>query len=241
MLSNAELKTWLHKRLPQRDKLILLLSAFGTPCRVKEIIERAREAGFRDLQKWNISAILGRTKELAINTPEGWEITDAGRMHLREIGVTKISLAATQVAVELRAELANIQDKDTHAFMEEAIKCFEFELYRSAIVMSWLAAVHVLHLHVCDKYLNNFNQEASRVNAKWKRAKKPDDLGRMQESDFLDRIATISIIGKNVKEELKDCLNLRNGCGHPNSMKIGPNMAASHLETLLLNVFRPFC
>ncbi len=32
----------------------------------------------------------------------------------------------------------------------------------------------------------------------------------------------------------------RNGCGHPNSLKIGANTAAHHIEILLLNVFQKF-
>jgi hypothetical protein len=33
-------------------------------------------------------------------------------------------------------------------------------------------------------------------------------------------------------EGTEDCLKLRNGCGHPNSLKIGANKVAAHLETL---------
>ena len=240
MPGSSDTKLWLHKDLPRRDKLLLILSTFDAPCQVKEIVERAGEAGFKEPQKWNVSTILGRTKGLAINTPAGWEIADSGKQHLKEIGVSKMSLAAAQVAVDLRAKLANIKDENTRAFMEESIKCYEFDLYRSAIVMSWLAAVHILHRHIQQQYLYDFNQEASRIDSRWKPAKTTDDLGKMKESDFLDRIVAISVIGKNVKKELKNCLDLRNGCGHPNSMKIGANTVARHLEVLLLNVFEPF-
>ncbi len=113
-------------------------------------------------------------------------------------------------------------------------------LYRSAIVMSWLAAVDVLHNHVHTNHLKALNTEAGRVDAKWKGAKTTDGLGRMGESDFLDRIVALSIIGKNVKKELKDCLDRRNGCGHPNSLQIGANTVAHHIEILLLNVFKKF-
>ena len=40
--------------------------------------------------------------------------------------------------------------------------------------------------------------------------------------------------------ELRNCLDRRNGCGHPNSLKIGPNTVAHHIEILLLNVFKAF-
>jgi hypothetical protein len=106
--------------------------------------------------------------------------------------------------------------------------------------MAWLAAMHVLKNEVHRKHLAAFNAEATRVDLKWRDAKTTDDLGLMNEASFLDRIAAISVIGKNVKEELQKCLKLRNGCGHPNSLKIGPNAVANHLEILLLNVFQRF-
>jgi hypothetical protein len=65
----------------------------------------------------------------------------------------------------------------------------------------------------------------------------------MKESDFLDIIGSppISLVGKNVKEELKNnCLRLRNACGHPSSLQIGENRVSAHLEVLILNVFAKF-
>ena len=240
MLGVLDLKTWLHRDISRLDKLLLILATFDKPCAMREIGMRASDAGFRIPGTWNPSSILGRSKGLAIRILEGWEITDAGKQHLRNLGVTKISPAAIQVATDLRAELPNIKDEDTRAFVEEAIKCHEAELYRSAIVMSWLAAVDVLHNHVHAKHLKKFNAEAKRVDHRWKDAKTTDDLGRMREADFLDRIAALSVIGKNVKNELKGCLDRRNGCGHPTSLKIGANSVAHHIEILLLNVFKKF-
>ena len=240
LLGVSDLKTLLHQDSPPLDKLLVILASFDEPCSVKDLVTRASEAGFRIPKNWNPSSIMGRSKGLAIRAPNGWELTDAGKQRLRNLGVTKISPAAVQVATDLRAELQNIKDDDTHAFVEEAIKCYEAELHRSAIVMSWLSAVDVLQNHVHTKHLKAFNAEAKRVDAKWKDAKTTDDLGRMGEADFLDRIAALSILGKNVKEQLKSCLKLRNGCGHPNSLKIGPNTVAHHIEILLLNVFQKF-
>jgi len=240
LLNSADLKTWLHRHHTNLDKLLLILGSFDAPCQVKDMKDRAKGAGFSVPSSWNPSAILGRSKGLAIRTPNGWEITQAGKQHLRNLGVTKISPAAVQVASNLRAELPNIKAADTRAFVEEAIKCHEAELYRSAIVMSWLSAVDVLHNHVHAHHLKAFNAEAKRVESKWKDAKTTDDLGRMGEADFLDRIAGISIIGKNAKKELRNCLDRRNGCGHPNSLKISANTSAHHLEILLLNVFKVF-
>ena len=240
MLSLPDLKTWLHSDLGHRDKLLLILASFDSPCQIKGIKERAKEAGFKVPTKWNLSSYLSKSKGLAIRTLEGWEISDRGKQHLRELGVTNISPAADRVATDLRAMIQYIKDEGTRSFVEEAIKCYEFGLYRSAIVMSWIGAVAVLYNHICADHLEAFNREAKRVDSRWKKAKTTDDLSRMGEADFLDRIAAISIIGKDVKRELTSCLGHRNGCSHPNSLEISTNAVASHIEVLLLNVFKKF-
>lgn len=240
LLELGDLKGWLHRDIGQRDKFLLILASLNAPSAVADIKSRASEAGLRLSTRTNISSALTKAKGLAIRTNFGWEITEAGKQHLRNLGVTKLSPAAVQVATDLRVELVKITDTETQTYVEEAIKAYEAELYRSAIVMSWLAAVFVLHRFVVSNQLTAFNSEAKRIDAKWKDAKTTDDLARMGESDFLDRISSISIIGKNVKKELKDCLDRRNGCGHPNSLKVGANTAAHHLEILLFNVFRKF-
>ena len=207
---------------------------------MRDIRARAKEAGFRVPKTWNPSDVLRRSKGLAIRPPEGWEITDAGKQRLENLGVVKAGPKAIRVAADLRGELSNVADPAIRSFVEEAIGCYEAEFYRSAIVMSWVAAVAVLHNHVHAERLAEFNAEARRMDAKWRDAKTTDDLGRMKEADLLDRIHALSIIGKDVKKELKNCLDLRNSCGHPNSLRIGANTAARHVEMLLLNVFRKF-
>ena len=239
MLRSGELKEWLHKDLGKLDKVLLVLATQGEPVGVSKIYELADAAGFRAMRKWNASAVLGRSKGKAIRTT-GWELTDAGKMHLRDLGVSTISPAAMQVAVDLRNHLTRVTDPQTRDFVEEAIKCHEAELYRSAIVMSWLGAVDVMQKHVHKHHLAAFNAEAKRVNSKWKPAKSQDDIGKMGEGDFLNRIEALSIIGKNVKAQLKAGLDLRNGCGHPNSLKVSVNKSAAHIETLLQNVFEKF-
>jgi hypothetical protein len=105
--------------------------------------------------------------------------------------------------------------------------------------MSWVGAISVLYDHVITNHLENFNKEAIRKN--WKLIKTRDDLALIRESDFLDAVAAISILGKNVKEHLKNTnLNLRNSCGHPSSLKLGKHIVEAHIEFLLLNVFEKF-
>ncbi len=240
MLDVIGLKDWLHRNLGARDKLLLILATFDQPVQLADLRSRSEEAGFKLPKKWNLSQLLGRSGGLAIRIPAGWELAETGKNHLRNLGVESVSPAAMQVAADLRKHLDNVHNATTRAFVEEAIKCHEAKLYRSAIVMSWVAAVDVLYREVVANHLAAFNAEAHKANNKWKAAVNEDGLARMGEADFLDRLVPIGVIGKNVKEELAKALKLRNGCGHPNSLKTGPNMVASHLEMLLLNVFEPF-
>lgn len=241
VLSRASLKTWLHREgMGRRDKLLIILSSFDAPCQVREIKVRAVEAGLRIPTTWNVSSSLGRSRGLAIKLPNGWELTPAGNNYLRSLGVTGVSPAARGVASDLRSALTEIKDKETRRFVEEAVKCYENELYRSAIVMSWIGAVSVLHKLVVEDHLGRFNAEAKRVDRRWRAATTTDDLTRMREAELLDRMAALSIIGQDVKKALMECLDRRNSCGHPNSLELGANAVAHHLESLLLNVFTKF-
>lgn len=240
MLTDVELKDWLHRDLKQLDKLLLLLATFDAPVSLNVLKDRAQNAGLRIGKTWNPSSSLNRSKGLAIKIPDGWEITDSGISYLRNLGVGSLSPSAVQVAVDLRSHLKNINNTETAIFVEEAIKCYEAQLYRSAVVMSWLAAVDTLQRVIVKNHLFDFNTEAKKCDPKWKDALNADGVGLMKESTFLDRLVSIGIIGKNQKAELKKALDLRNGCGHPNSLKIGPNVVAAHIEMLLLNVFDKF-
>lgn len=240
-LNCSSLKTWLHRDdFGRRDKLLIILSSFAEPCQVREIRARGDEAGLRIPRTWNVSSVLGGSNGLAIRTPKGWEIAARGQDRLNRLGVANVDPPAVEEAADLRSVLVKIDDPETREFVEEAVRCYEHELYRSAIVMSWVGAVSVLHGVVLEKHLAKFNAEASRVNSRWKSAHTKDDLARMRESDFLDRIAAVSVIGKDVKKALRECLGRRNSCGHPNSLRIAGKAVAHHVEVLLLNVFTKF-
>lgn len=243
MITPDELKRVLARDHGRLSKVLATLATLGKPSRVQEITQLSADSGFRKMREWNVSSILATSRGKAILINREWEITPEGEADVSALlgfGVSnKPPMAAT-----LRAELAKITNPTTHAFAEEAVKCFEAALYRSAIVMSWLSAVDILYRHVVQHHLAAFNSEATAHLAKsgksWKKAKNEDDLALMGERDFLDRLAALSIIGKNVKTELVKCLDLRNGCGHPNSLVTGPNAVAHHVEVLLQNVFQRF-
>lgn len=243
MVPVASLKDILHTDdLNRLDKLLVLLAADGADVRqVGALSNLAIGAGLREAEKWNISSILSASKGLAVRIKEGWSLTANGKKYVSDLlKKSGFNGKHAKFVCDLRKHLDTLSDTQTRSFVEEAISCFENELWRAAIVLSWVGAVSVLQEHVLTKHLTAFNAEALRRDGKWKQAKSKDDLSRMKESDLLDILETLSIVGKSVKVELKSCLDRRNGCGHPNSYKLGENMVAAHIEALLLNVFSVF-
>src|SRR5205814_2311427 len=126
------------------------------------------------------------------------------------------------------------------SFLQEAAACCDSGLNRAAVVFSWVGAIALLQEHVVAEGLAEFNAEALRRDPKWRTARTQDDLGRMKENEFLEILEALSIVGKIVKQALQTALTLRNAFCHPNSLKVGPNMVAGHLEVLTLNVFSRF-
>lgn len=242
MIDSSHLKDLLSKTEYSRlEKILICLSVDDTtPKQVKGIKQMAVSAGLRPASKWNISTILGNSGGLAVRTDDGWELTSDGRKRVAEIAGPFAASPIPTVASNLRKYLPSITDNPTKEFIEEAIECYEASRLRAAVVLSWVGAVSLLHKYVVENELSNFNKESLRRDAKWRPAKSTDDLGRMKESDFLNVIHALSIIGKNVKQELENCLKLRNSCGHPNSLKIGETRVAAHIEILVLNVFSVF-
>jgi hypothetical protein len=242
LLPEAALKALLHKPgLTRLDKTLLCLAVDADKAKaVSEVKRIGQAAGLRAMKKWNVSSILARSKGLAIRTAGGWELSPDGRLHVATLAGHLAKGPAARVSACLRSHLATIADPDTRSFVEEAVTCHEMGLHRAAVVLSWVGAVSVLREYVVQNKLADFNAEARRRDPKWRTAKTGDDLGRMTEYDFLQVLEGISVIGNSVKQELEKRLQLRNGCGHPSSLKIAENMVAAHIEALILNVFSQF-
>lgn len=242
MLDSNVLKDLLHQNeLSNSDKLLLCMAVdVETPKAVQDIKDVARKSGLRKVKDWNVSSLLSRSSGLAIRVDEGWELTSEGKKRVAQLSGSAISNAAPKISANLRSHLARISNADTVTFLDEAIRCFETKLYRAAVVISWVGAASLLYDYVVQHKLSEFNIEAKRRDPKWKVAKNKDDLANMKEYDFLQVLHTISIIGKSVKDELEGCLKFRNGCGHPNSLKIGESRVSGHIESLTLNIFSKF-
>lgn len=203
---------------------------------VKEIRDAARLNGAPGARNWNISDLLSKSR-CAVKGAEGWELNDEGRRTVAVIlGESKPPLESER----LKAALEKVKNSEAHAFLEEAVNCYGHRLYRAAVVLSWVGALSLIYGYVVGNKLTEFNAEATRRDADWRRATNADGLARMKEATFLIVAESIGVIGKSVKLQLEGCLNLRNACGHPNTYRLGENIVAHHIETLALNVFARF-
>ncbi len=240
MLPELQIKDLLAvSTLRQLDRALLLLAVRDpAPMKVSEIRALGAKHGLKGAKTFNASGYLSGSAGKAVSTKNGWELTKDGRDYAAALISEHASSTTPIVISTLRHHSGALADEHTRAYVHEAVVCFETRQFRAAVVLSWVGAVAVLQDHVIANHLAAFNAEAARRDPKWKAAKNRDDLSRMKEYDFLQVLEAISVIGKNVKQELEGCLKLRNGCGHPNSMKIGEHRVAGHIETLILNVYQ---
>lgn len=238
LLSSEAVKQYISdSAVPQKDKVLLCLSVGSEKAKtVKEITQIGVTCGYPSIKRINVSSILARQQGLVLRSPDGWELTTKGKAHIKGlIGGPVAVLSST-----LRVVLNTISNPETLNFAEEAVQCFEAHLYRAAVVLSWVGAISVLYDHVLTNHKEAFNSAAVNKNPRWKNANTSDDLARMKEADFLEVCESASIIGKSVKQELQTALTFRNGCGHPNSLKLGEHRVSAHIESLILNVYSQY-
>ena len=243
MLTLEQLKSAVHQKdVTKTDAALLCVAAAGTKAAPTATVRRlALEAGVKGAKWINFTAHLNSAEDKVFKSPKGWELTSTGKEYVAGIAARELSTspAATE-AQSLRALLPKLKHKEARTFLAEAIVCAEQSLFRAAVVLSWVGAIALLHGRAMRRHRKALNAEILSRDPKWKEAKTTDDLGRIKEATFLEVAMAISLIGKNVKQELDTCLKLRNACGHPNSLKIGPNKVAAHLEMLALNVYAVF-
>jgi len=226
--------------LTRKEKILVLLSHDESSTkRVTDLKALGKSNGLREIDKWNISMILKSLKGLAIKVNDGWCLTTKGEQYLTD---KKFIQTKTKVVEydDLKKEADKIKSEYVKDFVNEAIKSLEHNLLKSSVVFSWIGAISLLYEFVLKNRLADFNTEAKKRFPKWKNATNVDGLTRMKEYDFLQILESLSLFGKNTKNELEQCLKLRNSCGHPSTLKIGANRVSAHLEILILNVYEKF-
>jgi hypothetical protein len=194
------------------------------------------------MKKWNVGQVLKRADERGFvsQLPDGWTLLPAGLDELRDKGVPLKAKLIADATHNLHAHIASITDPIRRAFVQESVEAFEANLNRAAVVLSWVGAVWILQNHVLSNSLKSFNTALVARFAKAKPVKTIKNFVPIGEADFLQVCEDAGIIDKAEKKQLTQRLDLRNDCGHPNNLTIGDHQAASHLESLLQNVYEKY-
>lgn len=237
MQAEEWLKTFLASQPSQSDACLACLTILEQPAATNEVRLALRNFGVRKAKDWNVSRALASIPSLAIKTDGGWETLPAGREFLAERGMPFSVANVERVGSSLRAHISTELDADAVRYLHEVIQAFELKMYRSAVVMSWVAAIHMIKTYVCDNELRRFNDEAYRRDNRWRIASNYDGISRAKERDILEICHVLGLYSKEVKLNLISCLDRRNACGHPNDFALAENTVAHHVEILILNVF----
>jgi hypothetical protein len=237
LLPLESLKSLLHERHKPLTKLLAILANFENPASIAQVKDRAKDAGFKIPKPWNVSTTLTRAHGKAIRTPLGWELQPVGQQHLSDHGIQIDSAPLSKAKIALNKLVEEVNEKALRSYLYEVTSAFDANMYRSAIVMSWLAAIFVLQQDLIAMHLKQFNDEMTKVNSSLKKIQRIDQLGSVKESEQLVRMCAIGMFSKSIKKELESCLDRRNSCGHPTDVQYGHATAEHHIEILLNNVF----
>jgi hypothetical protein len=170
---------------------------------------------------------------------KGFKLGRAIRSELdAKYGVHHSVVAVNKILTDLPAQVPNI---DERAFLQEALKCYRIEAYRSCIVMTWnLAYSHLLDWILKDQSrLDNFNAAISRryQNLKNIQITKYDDFGdTLQERQVLEIANTADLYNSGIFKILKEKLDRRNTAAHPSSVIIVQSQADDMITDLINNV-----
>ncbi len=237
-------------KINRRVPALLILAHIEQPAKTVAVRNKGLQIGFRAITQWNLSDVLksaaneGQVAQLA----HGWKLLTPGLKAIASHYNPEAPMVA-ETRHSLKSHLAKISNEQRRAFVEEAIRCFDAKAYRSAVVLSWVGAAHILQEHIVANHIGDFNAaglarmaRAASNGKTWSftPVRTIKDFGTMGEADLLQLSQDASILHKAEKKILQDRLDLRNQCGHPNPLIVAEHAVASHLEILMLNVYSKY-
>lgn len=248
------LKRFISDELSRRDlnnqtKLLFCLKALNSESSTAKIRNFAIEMGLRSAAKWNCSTLLGNLEKRSLISKHDkvWQIRSDGEEELSKcIKISKLDIAGMSKAVNaavlsVENQMSKVSDAKHNSFLNEVVVALNAEAFRAATIMMWIGSLH----HLQDYTINNFSKEVrtasvarlSTVKKQHKGITKLSDFEEINENVQLQIFHDAGVIGKTLKNQLIERLNLRNACGHPNSVSITEGVASMHVEFLAANIF----
>jgi hypothetical protein len=137
----------------------------------------------------------------------------------------------------LRNLIARIPSQDERDYFNEAAKCMKAGALRGTVILIWEAAIRNIQQR-CLRYLPALNAALQKHYPKAKQVDTVDDFAYIKESLVLEATVEIGLFDKPQKETLKDCLDLRNHCGHPGNYSPGSQKVMAFIEDIIRIVYR---
>jgi hypothetical protein len=156
----------------------------------------------------------------------------------KKYGAHHSVVAVSKILTELPDKVPNIAER---AFLNEALKCYRIEAYRSCIVMTW----NLTYAHLLDWILTEPPRLAAFNNAIPKKYQKKTSLHVAKYDDFTDElkerevieIANVaSLFNSNIFRILKEKLDRRNIVAHPSTVVVVQSQADDVVTDLINNV-----
>jgi hypothetical protein len=153
-------------------------------------------------------------------------------------GVHHSVVAINKILTDLPAQVPNI---DERVFLQEALKCYRIEAYRSCIVMVWnLAYSHLLDWILADAArLDDFNGAIIKIYPKKKGltiAKYEDFTEELTEREVVEIANVANVYNSVVFRILKQKLDRRNIVAHPSNVVVVRSQADDMVTDLVHNV-----
>lgn len=143
------------------------------------------------------------------------------------------------LAASLRGTLTATSDPTVKSYLDEAISCFEFNLLRSALILSWCVAYGLVRSWLFRNHLAALNAAMSTWKAPFRIAKL-DDFQDLTEATVLDTARKAALISKEHHKMLKQLLDQRNSFAHPTAKVITPSICEAYIETVVRDVIPYF-
>lgn len=156
----------------------------------------------------------------------------------KKYGVHHSVVAVSKILTDLPAQVPDIAER---AFLQEALKCYRHEAYRSCIVMVWnLAYSHLLDWILADATrLDAFNAAIVKIYPKKKGlvlAKYEDFTEELTEREVVEIANVANVYNSVVFRILKQKLDRRNIMAHPSNVVVVQSQADDMITDLVHNV-----
>lgn len=156
----------------------------------------------------------------------------------KKYGVHYSVVAVSKILTDLPALVPDVAER---AFLNEALKCYRIEAYRSCIVMTWnLAYSHLLDWILRESArLAAFNAAISKRYPKLASLKittYDEFLDELKESQVIEICNTANLFNSNIYKILKGKLDKRNIAAHPSTAIIVQSQADDAVTDLVNNV-----